>query len=137
MKKSKDYWEPVYNELIESYPEFCDKIVDWYPSGQMEITIRLRDDTKMAYDWMNKTLTVLHDTDEPYDESEEEWRIRFSRKLYHKMRNVGMSQIKLARDTGITPGMINKYTRGTATPSTYNLRKMASVLKCSVNELIF
>lgn len=137
MKKDKDYWGPVYDEFISSYPELGENIVDWYPSGQMEITVKLRGGNKYVYDWLSKVALCIYTVDESYDESEDEWRERFSKNLCRKLRNVGMSQDMLAYDTGITPAMINRYIKGKATPSTYNLRKIADVLKCSINELIY
>ena len=40
MKKGKDYWGPVFDSFTEEYPKLAEDIVDWYPSGQMEIALR-------------------------------------------------------------------------------------------------
>ena len=40
MKKGKDYWGPVFDSLVEEYPKLAEDIVDWYPSGQMEIALK-------------------------------------------------------------------------------------------------
>ncbi len=137
MKKGKDYWGPVFDEFIRMYPDLGEQTVDWYPSGQMEITVKIKSGTKYIYDWMHKILTLLHDSEEEYDENENEWRSTFSRNLDHKLYNVGKSQDLLAFETGISPVTINKYIKGRATPSAYNLRKIAAVLQCSVAELIY
>lgn len=137
MKKDKDYWTPVYDEFVRMNPEIGEQIVDWYPSGQMEITVKIKSGKKYSYDWMQKLTTSLYDPDEEYDETEAEWRNRFARNLDHKLYNVGMSQDLLAFETGISPVTISKYIRARATPSTYNLRKIAQALKCSVSELIY
>lgn len=137
MKKDKDYWTPVYDEFVRMNPEIGEQIVDWYPSGQMEITVKIKSGKKYSYDWMQKLTTSLYDQDEEYDETEAEWRNRFARNLDHKLYNVGMSQDLLAFETGISPVTISKYIRARATPSTYNLRKIAQALKCSVSELIY
>lgn len=137
MKKDKDYWTPVYDEFVRMNPEIGEQIVDWYPSGQMEITVKIKSGKKYSYDWMQKLTTSLYDPDKEYDETEAEWRNRFARNLDHKLYNVGMSQDLLAFETGISPVTISKYIRARATPSTYNLRKIAQALKCSVSELIY
>ena len=137
MKKGKDYWDPVFEEFVRMYPDLGEQTVDWYPSGQMEITVKVKSGIKYTYDWMRKIVTLLHDPEEEYDETEDEWRNKFARNLDHKLYNVGMSQDLLAFETGISPVTISKYIRARATPSTYNLRKIAQALKCSVSELIY
>lgn len=137
MKKGKNYWEPIFEEFIRMYPDLGEQIVDWYPSGQMEITVKIKGGKKYAYDWMHKIMTLLYDPEDEYDETEDEWRNTFGRNLDHKLYNVGKSQDLLAFETGISPVTINKYIKGKATPSTYNLRKIAQALQCSVTELIY
>lgn len=137
MKKDKNYWEPVFDEFIRMYPDLGEQTVDWYPSGQMEIVVKIKSGTKYTYDWMHKLLTVIYDPEEDYDENELKWRTTFGKNLDHKLHNVSKSQDLLAFETGISPVTINKYIKGRATPSAYNLRKIARALRCSVTELIY
>lgn len=137
MKKDKNYWEPVFDEFIRMYPDLGEQTVDWYPSGQMEIVVKIKNGTKYTYDWMYKLVTVIYDPEEDYDENENKWRTTFSKNLDHKLHNVSKSQDLLAFETGISPVTINKYIKGRATPSAYNLRKIARALRCSVTELIY
>lgn len=137
MKKDKNYWEPVFDEFIRMYPDLGEQTVDWYPSGQMEIVVKIKNGTKYTYDWMHKLVTVIYDPEEDYDENENKWRTTFSKNLDHKLHNVSKSQDLLAFETGISPVTINKYIKGRATPSAYNLRKIARALRCSVTELIY
>lgn len=138
MKKDKNYWGPVFDEFIDNYPDLAESIVDWYPSAQMEITVKLDDGRKYSYDWMGKTAWPIH---EPEDETEEvtehEWRKIFSKNLTRKLRNFGMTQDELSYITGISQVTISKYINCKATPSTYNVRKIAKALKCSVSELMY
>ena len=124
MRKDKDYWGPIFEEFVTNYPDLGEQIVDWYPSGQMEITVKLTNDKKYTYD-----------PEHHYDTTEDEWRENFSRNLSRKLYNSGMSQDLLAIETSISPTTINKYIKGRATPSAYNLCKIAEVLKCSPTEL--
>lgn len=137
MKKDKNYWGPVFDEFIDRYPELADKLVDWYPSAQMEITVKLDDGRKYAYDWMNKSTYLLYDPEETVDMDEIEWRKTFSKNLTRKLRNFGMAQDELSYITGISQVAISKYINCKTTPSTYNLRKIAKALRCSTNELIY
>lgn len=137
MNKDKNYWEPVFNEFVDRFPKLASDMVDWYPSAQMEITIKLADGRKYAYDWMVKSTTLIHDPENITEEiSEKEWRIIFSNNLIRKMRNFGISQDELSHRTGISQVTISKYINCKATPSTYNIRKIAKALRCSVGELI-
>lgn len=138
MKKDKNYWEPVFNEFVDRYPDLAEDIIDWYPSAQLEITVRLKDGRKYAYDWMVKSAWIIHDPEDDTEElSEMEWRSMFSKNLLRKMRNIGMTQDELSYITGISQVTISKYINRKATPSTYNVRKIANALKCSIGELIY
>lgn len=136
MKKGKNYWEPVFNEFVDRYPDLSDKIIDWYPSAQLEITIKLNNGQKYAYDWMTKKILTVYDPDDAEDISEKEWRLIFSSNLLKKMRNVSMKQDDLSYATGISQVTISKYINCKTTPSTYNLKRIAKALKCSVGELM-
>lgn len=135
MKKDKNYWEPIYDDFIQRYPELVEQMIDWYPSGQLEIAIRLKTGQKYIYDWLENLLVKIHDPDDMTKETEEEWEIKFSNNLKRKLRNVGMTQDLLAFETGISVVTINKYTNGKSIPNAYNLRKIANALKCSLYEL--
>lgn len=138
MKKDKNYWEPVFDEFVDRYPDLAEDIIDWYPSAQLEITVRLKDGRKYAYDWMVKSLWLIYDPEDDVEElSEMEWRSMFSKNLLRKMRNVGMTQDELSYITGISQVTISKYINCKTTPGTYNVRKIANALKCSIGELIY
>ena len=135
MKKDKNYWEPIYDDFVQRYPELVEQMIDWYPSGQLEIAIRLKTGQKYIYDWLENLLVKIYDPDDMTKETEEEWEIKFSNNLKRKLRNIGMTQDLLAFETGISVVTINKYTNGKSIPNAYNLRKIANALKCSLYEL--
>lgn len=137
MKKDKNYWEPVYKAFCQDYPRLAEDMVDWYPSAQMEITVKIKDGKKYAYDFMpRRAYPVWDQNDNDIDVSEEEWRNMFARNLNKKMRNVTMSQDRLAEEVGISQATISKYVNGLATPSSLNLIKITKALRCSVHELV-
>lgn len=137
MKLDKDYWEPVCRDFRERYPEYVDNIVDWYPSGQMEIVIKMNDGKKYIYDCYDqkKYGTLIQIEDQDY--SEEDWRDIFSKNLIRKLYRCGMTQDMLAFEIGVTPVMINRYVKGRSTPSAYTLKRIADTLKCSITELVY
>ena len=137
MKTAKDYWTPIYNDFIGRYPELAEKIIDWYPSGQMEITVKIKGGEKYAYDWHDQIAYLIYTQDDEYELNEEEWRKRFAKKLQQKLNRLGMTQEVLAFNTGISLVTINKYIKSKATPSGYNIQRIASALQCSYSELMY
>ena len=137
MKKAKDYWTPIFEMLTNEHWSIADHIIDWYPCGQYKLAIKLDDNTQYEYDWTTKALINLSDTEDEIAATEEEWRNIFSRRLTRKLHTSGISQFRLSELTGITPAMINRYIKCLATPSGYNLQKIARVLGCCIDELIY
>lgn len=140
MKKGIDYWESMFEYYANVYPQYAERTINWFPSGQMEITVRLDDRTFWVFDMIGPTLKPLGNKDlnpEAEDDmSEEEYRIRLSRNLRIKMHHTAVSQDVLARRSGISTVMINRYMNAKATPSTYNLERIARALQCSPTELL-
>ena len=137
MKLDKDYWEPVCRDFCERYPDYVDDIVDWYPSGQMEIVIKTNDGRKYIYDCFDQQKYGTLIPIESSDNNEEEWRNIFSKNLIRKIYRCGMTQDMLAYEIGVTPVMINRYVKGRATPSAYMLKRIADTLRCSFTELVY
>lgn len=138
MKKGQNYWEPVFELFCEDYPELANRVIDWYPSGQMEITVKITDgDNKerYTYDMMSRAAYKIHKHYEDIDISEEEWKSEFARNLCRKMRNMCVTQEMLSERTGLSQVIISKYTNGKSIPSAYNIRKLAHALECSFAEL--
>ena len=106
----------------------------------MEITVRLDDRTFWVFDMIGPTLKPLGNKElNPESEdsiSEEEYRIRLSKNLRIKMHHTAVSQDVLARRSGISTVMINRYMNAKATPSMYNLERIARALQCSPTELL-
>lgn len=132
----KEVWTPVYDNFEQHYPELSDRMVDWYPSGQMEITVKLDDGSILKYDWMGATIEhirVPNDFINDYDEAY--CKERFGYNLRNKMRHMGISQDELSYLTDISKVSLSKYMNGKASPTVYNLLRIAKALRCSVSEL--
>lgn len=136
MDKSKNYWAPVFEEFTRLYTGMAEETVDWYPSGQMEITVKIRNGRKYIYDWYSKMTWPIKTYDDECEETEEEWRRRFGRTLNRKMRRVCMYQDQLSEVTGISKVTLSKYMNGKASPSGHNISKLAKALNCSPSELM-
>lgn len=131
-------WDVIADHFEMMYPHIANDVVDWYPSGQLEITVKTSNGNKYTFSHIGARLTKVYDT-ENYEEDlivdEEIFRNRFARCLRNKLYNLGMSQEKLSELTGISYVTISKYMTGKATPSYYNVNRIARALKCSVSEL--
>ena len=136
MRDYERMFEPLLRDLEIYYPFVTDKMVDWYPSGQMEITVRTEDGKKYAYHGGLHTIRTVYDaSDDSEYIDEEKWRKEFSLKFNKKMSLTPLTQEDLSELTGISRNTISKYTNGKATPSAHNLCKIARALGCSVSEL--
>jgi len=60
----------------------------------------------------------------------------FSEKFMHYLQIRGITAYKIAKDTGISQGLMNEYKNGKRTPTTENLVKIADYLNCSIDHLL-
>ena len=65
-----------------------------------------------------------------------EWRRIFSNNLVDILREKGMSQAQLARDSGLSVSRISDYINTNATPTIFAIINMAYALDIDVNELV-
>ena len=56
---------------------------------------------------------------------------------YNKMISEGYSQDDISYETGISQGTISGYINGDVVPTVYKLQKIANVLGCTVDDLIY
>ena len=137
MEKFYEIWKPILKSFMQAYPDKYEDMVDWYPSGCMEINVKLRDGKRMTYDMIDDRLDVAYDPREQRRcDDEAAWRNNFARLLNNRMRKLGMSQERLSDETGISRVTINKYISGKASPSGYNIERLSIALRCSPTELI-
>jgi hypothetical protein len=134
----KNIYEPIYREFEERNPCIADRVIDWYPSGQREITVRTDNGNKFSYTMIPsglvKPLAYRGVEREPL--SEQEWRIEFSTRLSRKMRLLGITSDTLSERTGISRVTISKYLNCKSTASGHNIDLIARACMCSTTELI-
>ncbi len=130
-------FESMLDELREHNPGFSDQIVDHYPSGQMEMIIKLRDGSRWRYDYRLKILSRLPSRARINRYMpEEEWRERFAEKLRRRIFVRGLTQDELSEMTGIPRISLSKYMNGHTTPSGYNIERLCLALDCPASELV-
>lgn len=132
-----DKWREMLNDFKIVCPIEYEQIFDWYPCSQTEIIVVLDDGTKIRYDAIFKTSRCVYrpGQDESTPRNEGEWRKEFSTRLRKKLYLSGMNSTSLSVQTNISTVTVSKYISGRASPSAYNLAKIARVLRCSISEL--
>ena len=65
-----------------------------------------------------------------------EWKIAFGDNLAALLREKGISQNQLSRDSGISKGMISDYVNKFAAPNVFAIINMAHALDVDVNDLV-
>ena len=127
-------WEPMYNDFMRQHNALARNIIEWCPLTETELILKDREGQLWVYDIIDGGVTPYF-IREDLDLDEDKWRDRFSRRLRHKLRGVGITRNDLSDMTGISTVTLSKYLNGITTPSTYNLDKIARALNCSIRYL--
>lgn len=136
MKDFKESYEPILRDALFRFPFLSNKMVDWYPRGKFEVTIKDEDGNLYIYNSAMQTMRNVPPAEKLGEyENEEEWRGDFRSNLRRKLATTDMTQEDLAEVTGISKVMISKYMQGRATPNLYNALKLSKALGCSIEEL--
>lgn len=126
-----------YQKMLEQfecyYPNLYEKTVDWWPSGRMTITVRLRDGDEFEFNPMDNSIRRIRIKE--YEHDEEVRKKAFGANLEKQLIVSGLSKGELAERLGITNAMLSRYLRGTSMPSIDKGYLIANVLGCSVEEL--
>ena len=126
--------ENLFEEFSMQFPEISKTAIDWYPSGQMEIIIKLSDGSKIIYDGICKIIKTVGKSSG--FSNDEEWNMEFARRLYRRLQIKSMTIQELSEITGISRQSLSRYSNGTSVPTPRNITKMARALGCSPSELI-
>ena len=71
-----------------------------------------------------------------YDMTESEFRTKFAQQLKDRIKICSYGVEYLSEQSGISAVSISKYLNEKATPSIYNLRRLAKALHCSDADLL-
>ena len=128
-------------DIFESYcPIIKTEAVRIFRTEDDQFIAELRDGTATSYDLVlgtSRSAISLEIMMRPkIVNNEADFRKYLSRKIYRTMRKRNLIQIDISDMTGLSNATITKYINGTATPSAYNLLKIANALRCSVEYLL-
>ena len=116
------------------YPHYADKVISYREDKDFGLIIKLQNGDTLCYDELSQSLRAL-----PNEASDTEtyFRKEFGKRLQRKIYFSGLSQKEVSERTGIQQSALSNYINGKVTPSIYNSRKIAKVVGCSIDELVY
>lgn len=137
----KNDYNSIFEEALMYYPFLDRDLAEWHPHKDdgFSIVLSYKDGSKMFYDSILKGVRYFSpsNTSDVYIGDEERWRKEVGFNIHRAMLKYGVSQTELSARSGISQSSISKYTDGIITPSSYKLRRIANVLGCDIEELMF
>ena len=134
----KEEYEELLNDFKAMCPWTAKTIEKYWVSDYMEITAELTDGSAIKYDGVLRVFRWAANLEElmalANPQSEAAWRQQFALRLWRTLLSKGMTQLDLSFDADISTGSIASYINGNATPTAYNLIKIARALGCTPEE---
>ena len=129
----EDKYKTVLEHFKLYYPNIYNDSVDWWASGRMAVTVKLRDGSVFEYDRFDNSLRRVRTGECMEDET------AIAKELGHNLQKFirlsGMTQTEIAEKLGITNAMLSRYVHGTSLPNSAKIFKIARLLGCTVDEL--
>ena len=120
-------------EMVD--PSSYSKMVSYKMPDKFSLIVTLDDGRNLLYDELSNSTRYLNNN--PDCISEDKMMFEFQFKLHRKMIMLGYDRVRLSEETGISSSMIGRYLNGTSIPSVINIMKIANVLQCGVDELLY
>ena len=141
MKKSLDMFKVWHDDYLRRYEAMKDLPHKYYPIGQKEILL-IFEDRMFTYCFLEQCGRIRFKSlsfDPPLVTSkhymdESEWQAVFASKLARKINKSNTVQERVSERTGLSLVSMNRYCNGLATPSLYNMSRIAKALECSLSE---
>ena len=130
----RNKYEKMLERFEHYYSYLYEQTVDWWPSGQTCITVKLDDGILMEYDSFNESIRRIQPRN--YETDADALRKSIGYNLKKLIQTRGMAQSDIAKRCGITEAMLSRYTHGTSMPSVYVVNALASVLGCRSIDII-
>lgn len=129
----KDKYTQILEHFELYYPHHYERVIDWWPSGRLSVTVKLDDGAMYEYDRADSSLRRLRTKEYEYDED------ILGKELGANLRKIipisGVTQKDLAEKLGITTTMLSRYVHGMSIPSAAKLHIIAKALGCTMDEL--
>ena len=111
------------------------RMISYEMLDNYSLIVTLDDGRKLLYDQLADSTRYLNTDPDSMSEDEIMFELQF--KLHRMMIRKGYDRTRLAEETGISVSMIGRYLHGTSIPSIVNIMKIANILQCTVNELLY
>lgn len=136
--KYEDRWQSIFKDFEAHYERLASRVVEMYPVGRKIVVFILDDGNEVRYNFYNKNIRFIAGKRKKRElEDETELRNIFMQRLNDKMYLRGYTLERLSDATGISVVTLYKYTNGKSTPSIYNIKRLANVLDCTVEDLMY
>lgn len=127
------YHKYIFDRYIKETPGVLSKIERWVNHTSNSIKIFYKDDTQAIYHGVMGTLRGI----KPNNGSADDWQRDFRDALLERMSDRGYTQDSLAKAIGLSQKSLSKYLNKESIPSAYVISKMAKVLRCATDDLIY
>lgn len=136
-KTTNTYYDYIFKDYLAFYGSDDAEIIDWEPRGRNDIVVYYINGSKAFYDHISGVVYNVHKrTDDREFIDDDIFNKRFQWKLNTAFNASGLSRDDISQRTGISKAALSTYFNGRRIPGGNNLRKLAKVLKCPVQELL-
>jgi DNA-binding Xre family transcriptional regulator len=130
----KGKYERIVDQFEHYYPYLYEQVIDWWPSGRLCITVKLKDGLLFEFDSFENTIRRIQSGD--YTKDSETLRKDIGRNLQKLILSRGIPQSDIAAKCGVTEAMISRYIHGTSMPGLDKLYSIADALGCRITDIL-
>jgi DNA-binding Xre family transcriptional regulator len=127
-------YDRMLNSFEHYYSYLYEQMIDWWPSGQHCLTVKLEDGTLIEFDSFSNAIRRIQP--ENYETDVETLRKSIGHNIKKIVQTRNMSQGDIAKRCGITEAMLSRYIHGTSLPSLDKVNALAAALGCRVIDII-
>ena len=130
----KGKYDRAIYDFNKYYPDLSDRVVDWWPSGRIHITVKLNDGMLFEYNSYDHSIRRVLPSN--YSTDAEVLKKTIGYNLEKVILTRGIPQAEIAERSGITPAMLSRYIHGTSMPGIDKVYALAAVLGCRVIDIL-
>ena len=127
-----DEW--LWSNFVDYFRPDFDKVEDIRKVDMDEILVIYKDGTRWLYNERGNCFRGL--PLDPENMTDEEVVFEFMQRFRSVRRSRAYSLTDLSEMTGISLATLSRYDNGETTPTVVNLRKLAKVLRCDLEDLV-
>jgi DNA-binding phage protein len=132
MMKSK--YDRMIDQFNLYYPDLSNRVVDWWPSGRIHITVKLNDGMMFEFNSYDHCIRRVLSSD--YSNDAEALKKNIGHNLEKVILARGLSHAEIAERSGVTPAMLSRYIHGNSMPGIDKVYALASVLGCRIVDIL-